>query len=402
MSIHLWLSLQGPVYDYLQQTVGEWNKQHQESQVELKNIAGGYDRAVVEALNTPESAQPALVLAPEYTSSLIGALGERKVVPICDILHQEQLNKIAEIVRRTFGDASGRVVSLPFNPACGILYINRDALNAIGKHPEYVPSTLQELEEVSRELVGKKIVPYGYTCAWSAAYLLEVPAAQCDLPLIVPDNGFQGYGQFQLNRFKDHFLRLRQQVRERILFFTSKNEDAHNAFLEKKVAFFEQGSSHFKRLQGQAKFQIGYGAIPNLTHGQKFAFPLGGGSIWVLNSHETQKMKEGVRAFLNYLASDEVQQKLHEETASVPVSKTLPPKLEEFYKTHPVHKAVVVQTVEALLGKHSFGIHMHGYADTRKALFELIEEILNLDKTPDAKVPELLKTFDQKFSKEKP
>lgn len=403
MSINLWLSLQGPVYEYLQNTVGEWNKQHQEWRVELKNFAGGYDQAVREVMQKPASEQPAVVLAPEFmTSHMMGGLGERKVVPIFDILNQEQLNKIAEIVRRTFGDASGRAVSLPFNPACGILYTNRDALKALGKNPDYVPKTLEELETVSRELIAKKVVKHGYTCAWPAAYLLEIPMAQCDLPLVVPDNGFGGNGEYQLSKYKDHFLRLRQQVREGIFVYAGKNNDAKKPFVQEgQVAFFMQGSSHAKTLKNEAKFDMGYGPIPTLVpeQKQKFAFPLGGASIWVLNSLETQKMKDGVRAFLDYLASDDVQQKLHEETASVPVSKTLPPKLQQFYQSHPVHRAVVEQTVEAKLGQYSFGIHMPNYADARKELFDLIEKIVDVTHVSDQEVPALLEAFDRKFSK---
>lgn len=401
MSLQFWLSLQGPVYDSLQHTVAQWNKSHLECQVELKNLQGLYGQSAEEALKKLEADQPAFVLAPEFmTSTMIGALGQKRVVPISEILDQEQLSKIAELVRRTFGDQDGRAVSLPFNPACGILYTNRDALKAAGKNPDYVPRSIEELEAVCKEMMAKKVVENGYTCAWPAAYLAEVPAAQIDLPLALPDNGFSGFGEYQLRGLKDHFLHLRQQVREGVLVYAGKDNNAKKPFIERKVAFFMQGSSHCKILQNEAKFEMGFGAIPTLTPGQKekFAFPLGGASVWVLNNTQTQKMKEGVRAFLNYLASDDVQQKLHEETASVPVSRTLPPKLESFYATHPLHKAVVAQTIDARLGKYSFGIHMPNYAEARKELFDLIERILDVNKTRDDEVPGMLKEFDRKYS----
>lgn len=398
MSIHLWLSLQGPVYSHLENTVGEWNKHHQECRVELRNFAGDYDQAVKEVMQKPEEERPALVLAPEY---LVGPLSERKVIPIYDFLNSEQLNKIADIVKRTFGNAAGHAVSLPFNPACGILYTNREALQAIGRSADYMPKTLEELEEVSRELIAKKVVPHGYTCAWPAAYLVEMPLALADLPMVQPDNGFQGYGEYQLSKYTDHFLRLRRQVREGIFVYASRYNDAKKPFVEeRRVAFYMQGSSHAKGLKSEAKFPMGCGPIPTLMpdQKQKFALPLGGASIWVLNSLETHKMKQGVRDFLNYLASDDVQQKLHEELACVPVSKTLAPKLASFYQANPLHRAVVAQTVEAKLGMYSYGVHMPNYDHARKALFDLIEKILKIDAVSDSEVPALLKEFDSKFS----
>lgn len=400
MILELWLSLQGPVYDYLQGKVNEWNKSHLECRVEMRNFPGPYGKSVDEALHKPDAEQPAFVLAPEFmTSRMVGALEQKRVVPISEVLTRDQLNKIAEIVKRTFGDREGNALSLPLNPACGILYTNREALQAIGRSPDYVPASIEELEAVCREMIAKRVVEYGYTCAWPAAYLIEVPAAQLDLPMALPDNGFQGYGDYQLVQFKNHFLHLRQQVREHILLYAGHDNNARTPFIGRKVAFFMQGSSHCKILQGEAKFEMGYGPIPALTPQQKekFAFPLGGASIWVLRNEKTQKMIEGVRAFLNYLSSDEVQQQLHEETASVPVSKTLPSKLEDFYKSHPLHRAVVEQTVAGRLGRYSYGIHMPNYAEARAALFELIEKILDLEYTRDEEVSDLLNVFDRKY-----
>lgn len=187
--------------------------------------------------------------------------------------------------------------------------------------------------------------------------------------------------------------------RKKVFVYAGQTNDARKPFVEASVAFFMQGSSHMALLEKECSFPILVSALPTLTHNQKekYAFPLGGASIWVLNNSKTESMIAGVREFLSYLASDQVQEIWHKQTASVPVSSELPGKLEEFYRDHPLHKAVVEQTIEAKLGEFSYGIHMPNYADARKELFVLIENVL--DSTTDQEISLLLKNFDARFNR---
>lgn len=397
--------MSGPVVDCLQTQVDTWNRTHVECQVEIKNTVGNLNYGVPAqvALNAASADQPSLVLAPEFmTGTMAAAVKSKKVIPVYEILDQAELNNIATLVQRTFGDNEGRALSLPFNPACGILYTNKDALEKVGKNRDYVPQTMEELEAVCKQMIDLKIVDNGYTCAWPAAYLVEVPAAQQNIPLATPDNGFSGHGTYQLSQqwFRNHLLDIRQQVKEGIFVYAGKDNNAKMPFLNKKVAFYMQGSSHAEFLQKEATFAVGCGALPTLEKGQKekCAFPLGGSSIWVMDNEQTRNALKGVRGFLDYLASNEVQKALHEQAACVPVSSSLPATLEAFYKDHPLHKAVVAQTIEAKLGSFSYGIRMPNYGEARKALFDLIEKIVDVHNTSDAQVDDLLKEFDAKYS----
>lgn len=398
MPITFWHGLQqGPVLDTFNQIVHEWNIAHKDSEVQTKeyNI---FEAPAKEALEKPDAEQPNLVLAPEYmTGAMMTALGEKRVIPINQLLSNEQLNKIADIVKRTFGDANGDLVSLPFNPSCGVLFANADLVRKM-------PETLEELEQISLELMKKGLVKGGYTCAWPAAYLVEVPAAQQDIPLALPENGRLGFGSYALSKswLFNHLLDLRRMYKAGVFVYAGQTNDARKPFIEKKIAFFMQGSTHYSILQKEADFPVTAAPLPTLTRGQetKNAFPLGGAAIWALDNSQTQNMIESVKNFLAYLASDAVQEKWHKETGYVPVLKDLPKKLEEFYRDHPVHEAVINQTIEARLGTYSFGIHMPNYGVARKELFLLIEKALDPSVT-DEQVMELLKEFDTKFSLEK-
>ncbi|MCE5294990.1 MAG: extracellular solute-binding protein [Chlamydiales bacterium] len=403
ISLQFWMASGGPAIDCIIQKTDEWNKSQREYQVVITNTPGAenFAKPARDALALTKDLQPTFVLAPEYMTSTLGA--SRQIVPVSDILDKDHLKNIALLVQRTFGDEKGNALSLPLNPACGILYTNKDLMQKAGKDREFVPRTMEELEEVCSKLFGLKLVENGYTCAWPAAYLVEVPAAQQDKALVLPDNGFSGKGTYQLSSswFYNHLMGIREQVKNKTFVYAGQTNDAKIPFINQQVAFFMQGSTHLANLEKEAKFEVGFGALPTLEKGQteKYAFPLGGASIWVMDTEQTKSAIAGVRKYLEYLAGNDVQKALHEQAASVPVSVTLPEIMTEFYKTHPLQKAVVDQTINAKVGQFSYGIRMPNYgASERKALFTLIEEIVDIEKTPDDKVLPLLQEFDAKYS----
>ena len=407
MPLIFFLALQeGPILDSFKQIVHEWNVAHSDTQVEVTHFVD-YGAPAKEALAMSKEDAPTFVLVPEYmTSTMMEALHDKRVIPISELLDQEKINEIAAIVKYTFGDKRGNLTSLPFNPSCGIIYSNKDMLQAAGIDPNYIPKSLEQLESICQELISKGIVSSGYTTAWPPAYLIEIPAALQDLPLVIPDNGRLGHGEYRLSQewLKQHLLDIRNQQKNGIYLYAGQDSNSRKPFIERKVAFFMQGSTHHLLLQQEANdsvqpFEVGAGPLPTLVRNQTdtYAFPLGGASIWVLDNIKTQKMIQGVRGFLNYLTDIEIQEKWHKETGYVPTLKTVPNQLAEFYQDHPLHKAVVERTIEATLGAYSFGIHVPNYAEARKEMFDLIEKILSPE-TSDQEVEILLKNFDEKFS----
>lgn len=395
MDIAFWHGLQhGPVLDTFNKIVHEWNMTHLDYQVKTQEYSV-FDAPAREGLAKPDHEQPNLVLAPEYmTGTMMTALGKKQVIPINQFLSNEKLARIAALVSRTFGDAKGNLVSLPFNPSCGVLFANGDLV-------QKMPETLEELEEICLQLIKEGKCEKGFTCAWPAGYLVELPAAQQDIALATPENGKLGYGEFRLASewLWKHLLDIRKMQQSGVFVYAGQTNDARKPFVEKKAAFFMQGAAHYPILQKEADFPVIASHLPSLLRGHeaKYSCPLGGAAIWVLDNSQTQKMLAGVKDFLNYLSSEEIQERWHKETGCVPVLQSLPAKLEEFYRDHPIHKAVVTQTIEAVLGQHSFGVHMPNYGVARKEIFNLIEKVLDSN-TTDEQVMEILKEFDAKYS----
>lgn len=381
-------SLGGPPATVLEQIVEDYNRDHI-TEVKIISIdPKQYGTAAIDALARPIEERPNFILVPEYlTGKMQEALNQGVLVSVSQLLEEDRRSDIAEIVRRTFG-----VDCLPFNPACGVLYMNKTLLEMSGFDKDWQPSSIEELELAAELIKEKTGVDNGYTCAWPESYLVETFLAQQNRSLL------DERGDYNFIQLKAHILDLRRQVRDHVFLppNTGNYDPTRIPFIQSRVPFYMQGSGHFGLIEQEAKeagFEVGYAPLPTLSRDQKtkYAFPLGGAAIWVFNpqtadlkkssTHQsmTQQMMEGVKSFLNYLASTQVQARWHLSTAYVPVSKSVQYELAEVYKTKPLFKAVVDQTINAPLGENSFGVKKENYYLVRPKLYPLIRELLLLE-----------------------
>lgn len=388
MSLVFWHSLGGYPAQVLQQIVDDYNREHEHPVEIVVKDAQNYATAADAALSEAAESRPRFILAEYMTGKLQQALTERKIVSVSSLLESDRLADIAEIISKTFGDHC-----LPFNPACGILYINKALLLKSGIDSNWQPKTFEDLISAARTI---KETPDtqdigGYTCAWPEAYLIEVVLAQKNHSLTDSE------GNYHFAQLADHIFALWELVQEGVFSppNTGNYDPTREKFIKGEVAFYMQGSGHHTLIQKEAKeagFELGCAPLPTLSYGllveNKYAFPLGGAAIWVFNTNSSQESEDNsesmqdhalqdVRQFLNYLASKEVQARLHRETAYVPVSMSARQMLQEagFYLDHPLHEAVVLQTIDAPVGENSCGIKRADYAAVRRKLYPMITSI---------------------------
>jgi sn-glycerol 3-phosphate transport system substrate-binding protein len=411
--ITLWHSLGGTPGVVLEDIVKDYNKEHKQNLVELvfvnpKEYASSAKDALQLLSDSSEdlSKVPDVVLAPEYmTGEMLKAQEKGDVISLSELLDQERLEDIAEIVKKTFGPHC-----LPLNPACGVLYINKTVLEEIGEDPNWKPDSLEDLADMSRRMMNSNKVDNGYTCAWPEAYIVEAVLAQQNKSL------FNEEDKYNFSQLGQHIFEMWKLVKEGVFLppATGNYDPTRQFFINRKVAFYMQGSGHSTLIENEAikgDFKVGYAPLPKLSIGQedKYAFPLGGAALWALNKlpknlskEVVQDMTQGVRDFLDYFASKKVQEKWHRDTAYVPVSKSLIEELHEFYITHPLHAAVVSQTIGSKVGENSFGIKKAGYSEVRKQLYPLIHELITQEGAESAvkeKIREQLENFDIQCNK---
>lgn len=396
-------SLGGQPGQILHEIVQEYNAGHRPT-VELQSINPQvYASAAKEALSKVPKERPHFILAPEYmTGTMQKALTDRVLLSVKSLLDQERINDIVEFVKKTFG-----VDCLPFNPACGVLYMNNTMLQKAGCDATWKPKSFEELIEACEQLKEKVGVASGFTCAWPEAYLVEVVLAQKNLPLVDAE------GKYNFKQLKEHILHIRQLVQEGVFLppQTGNYDKTRDAFIRGEVPFYMQGSGHSIIIEQEAKqagFVVGYAPLPTLSKDQKvkYAFPLGGAAIWVCNTEGEKnnnasnqdsdpEVAPGVREFLNYFASKETQAKWHVRTAYVPVSKSIRDSLKDFHKDHPLHEAVISQTIEAPFGENSFGIKKENYHLVRPQLYPLIRDLFYLQGNVEQVEQEVEKRLSQ-------
>lgn len=380
--IVLWHAFQGPLLSEFNTVIENYNSDRNVNpegyKVETRSFSS-YTTIVDEALGNLETA-PHLLQVSEYQTGIMMS-NINKIHPIEDCLDPKALEDIADLVRSTFCDKNGKLYSLPFNPSCGVLYINKDALEKGGYDRNYAPSTFDELRAISEDLISKGIVRNGWTTAWPAAYHVEVRKAQQGLPLAKPDNGWSPEAALSLCDADDiaYFKALAEQQKSGAFIYAGRTNDSRKGFCEGSIAFYLQGAGQAASLKAESKFEIGYAKIPAYnSHVEPAAFPLGGASFWVLrNATSVQTMPE-IRSLLAYLARPETQLAWHQKTAFVPVSKNAVERLKEkgFYEDHPLHRLVVEQTVERKITPFSIGIRLKDYAWIRERIVDAIEEFL--------------------------
>jgi maltose-binding protein MalE len=397
MSLTFCHSIGGYPAQVLTEIVAEYNKDHTPN-IELKSIK---PNQAVDELAKPPHERAAFVLAHEFTKgAMCQALKDRVAISVKSLLDVDNATVISEFAAKTFGEDF-----YPFTPACGILYINKTLLKEKGFDPDWQPDSFEELIEMSKSL-GR-----GFTCAWPEAYLVEVMLAQKDLPLLTAE------GKYDFCQLKAHILHLRQLVKEGVLLLppVGNYDPTRQSFIKGEAAFYFQGSGHWTIIDKEAKeagVEVGYAPVCPLSEGLTAsrikAFPLGGAFICVLNTNAedtdfVENSVQGVREFLNYLASQKIQAHWHEKTAYVPASTSVRRALgEEFYRTHPVHDAVIKQTIEAPFGDNSFGIKKENYHIVRAKLYPLIRDLLLLEGNDDeaaAKVEERLRAFEEESNR---
>ena len=91
-----------------------------------------------------------------------------------------------------YTDASGNMLSFPFNASTPILYYNKDQFRIAGLDPEAPPRTWPEVEAAAKKLLAAG-VPCGFTTAWPSWINVENLLAVHDQPISTKQNGFGGH-----------------------------------------------------------------------------------------------------------------------------------------------------------------------------------------------------------------
>src|SRR4029453_15552502 len=191
-----WHAMSGELGKQLEKLAADFNASQSDYRV-VPTYKGNYTETVTASIFAFRSrSQPAIVQVNEIaTATMMAARGA--IYPVFELMREqaEPFSPSAYLPAVTgyYTDASGNMLSFPFNASTPILYYNKDQFRLAGLDPEATPRTCPGVEELalSRKLLAAG-VPGGFTSAWPSCIHVETLSALHAVPIATRQNGFAG------------------------------------------------------------------------------------------------------------------------------------------------------------------------------------------------------------------
>lgn len=371
-------ALQGFIATKLQEITTTYNNSQDDFEVVLTyggNYFDSFDNFLKNRFEGEK--RPHLMMVSEFNTPTMESRTD-SYVPVGQVLQQSK-DDMNEVIR-AFYSFEGDLVSFPFNCSVPVLYYNKDLFKKAGL-PDRAPQTWQEVESFSQELVKAGYV--GFTTAWPAAYVFEHYAVVHNIDFARGHNGFEApfhEANFLLDEsvFVSRLKKFADWQKKGLYSYQGQETlQPEKFFTDGKCGMLLQGANRYSLLKGnKPAFEIGSGAYPydaDLIK-EPFAMNVCGTSLWILQGHDSY---EGVKSYLEYLASSDVQAQWHQLTGYLPVTEKAYKKTlaSGFYeKNSPARLAVeqIQRTRKALPN----GVRLKDYGSKRQDLMDVIERVV--------------------------
>ncbi|MGY3341726.1 ABC-type glycerol-3-phosphate transport system substrate-binding protein [Bradyrhizobium sp. USDA 4470] len=180
-----WHAMSGELGKQVEKLASDFNASQSDYRV-LPAYKGNYTETVTAAIFAFRSrSQPAIVQVNEVaTATMTAAKGA--IYPVYSMMRDMgepfSIDDYLPAVSGYYSDASGNLLSLPFNSSTPILYYNKTMFRDAGLDPETPPKTWPELGAVARRLREHGAV-CGFTTSWPSWIHVENFSAFHNLPL---------------------------------------------------------------------------------------------------------------------------------------------------------------------------------------------------------------------------
>jgi len=310
-------------------------------------------------------------------------------------------------VKGYYTSTDGEMLSLPFNSSTPVLYVNRDALNDAGVDADADLATWQSVGAVLDQLSAA-----GHECplttAWQSWVHLENLSAYHNVPFATKDNGFAGLDtELTLNGpvQVQHIQTMGDWARDGKFIYAGRRNEGGANFRAGECAFFTESSAGYAGVKAEAAFDFEIHPLPywDGVEGAPQNTIIGGASLWTMSGHEVEDY-EGVAAFLNFLSSQDIQAKWHQDTGYLPITMAAAEKTKAdgFYDANPGTDVAGVQMTAKAPTGNSKGLRLGSFDQIRGIIDEELEAVWSGDKTAQAALDsatergnQLLRRFEQ-------
>ena len=289
-------------------------------------------------------------------------------------------NAYLPAVTAYYSTADGKMLSFPFNSSSAITYWNKDAFKKAGLDPDKAPQTWPETLAMAQKLRATG-VPCGLTAAWISWTQIEQFSAWHNIPMATKANGLEGADAvLEINNpvLAKHIQNLAAAQKDKSFDYGGRTTEPEGKFLNGECAMIQTSSAAFGIFKSGAKFDFGMAELPYYPDvaGAPQNSIIGGASLWVMGGKKPEEYN-GVAKFFAFLSQTGLQQKLHEDTGYLPITKAAyeATKASGFYEKNPGREIPVLQMTGKQPTENSRGLRLGNLVQIRDIIAEDLETV---------------------------
>jgi sn-glycerol 3-phosphate transport system substrate-binding protein len=277
-----------------------------------------------------------------------------------------------------YSTVDGKMLSFPFNSSTPVVYWNKDAFKKAGLDPDKPPKTWPETFDMAKKLRAAGI-PCGFTAAWVSWTQIENFSAWHNLPLASKANGLEGPDavlEFNNPTVTRHIANLTEAEKDKSFDYGGRTTEPEPKFISGDCGLIQDSSAAYGMFKASAKFDWGVAELPyypDVTGAPQNSI-IGGASLWVMGGKKPDEYK-GIAKFFTYLSSPAVQEKWHEDTGYLPITKAAydKTKADGFYDKNPGTEIAILQMTNKPPTDNSRGLRFGNMVQIRDVIAEDME-----------------------------
>ena len=407
VKVEWWYAIGGRLEQIVQSLVTDFNASQDKYEVVAVN-KGNYEQsmaAMVAAYRVNQ--QPTIMQAAER--SFLTMLNSNAIVPVDELMADQGYDIdwsdfVAPVA--SFYMVDGKAAAMPFNSSTPIFWYNADHFKAAGF--DKPGDTWQEVEKQLYAIKEKGVSDCAMALPndfyWS---LLENYSAMHDIPFGTLANGYDGLGtEFVYNKSKmlvGQLDRLSRMMNDGVLQLAGQGMSPEQLFTSGKCSTIVASTAAHAGVEAGAQFDWSATVLPHEEGVTPLNTTIGGAALWVLKGKSDAEYA-GAAAFLDYVASPDVQVSWATQTGYVPITNTAYKKMQDegYFKEHPTREIAIQQLTRTEPTENSRGFHFGNHNQTTQILVEEIQGVWSGQQTPQqaldkaaARGNEVLRQYEQ-------
>lgn len=407
--IPFWHSMEGELGVEVNSLAQRFNESHPDYKI-VPTYKGNYEQSLAAGIAAVRSGKAPAILQ-VYEVGTATMMASKAIVPVYDVFINAGVafdeKQFVPTVAGYYSDASGHLISQPFNSSTPVLYYNKDAFKKAGLNPDQPPKTWQDLEKDAAAL-RKAGMTCGYASGWQGWIQIENFSAWHALPVATQNNGFDGTDtvlEFNKPTQVRHIQMLEDMNKKGDFTYFGRKDESTAKFYNGDCGITTASSGSLADIRHYAKFNYGVGMMPydaTVPDAPQNAI-IGGASLWVMKGKDASTYK-GVAEFMAFLAQPDIAAEWHQKTGYLPITTAAYEltRKQGFYDKNPGADIATRQMLNKPPLAFTKGMRLGNMPQIRTVVDEELEGVWTGKKTPQAALDNavtrgnlLLRRFEQ-------